>query len=240
MFQLLLVTLMSMIGWVRPTTTPFSHIPAPTTSALPHIPRPCCTHSVFQAVLGEIGGVYVSNASQAIPIDGWNKLFYDYDRKLMALEAHDRSLGRYQTVNIVMDFNTKKQYITDNGRCTIVDIHEEMQHPCVPGSATYLGSSYFGYGEERVEFVSWEFPTRSSDVMVKLTVSSRNCIPITEAMYGTLRGVKTAVSYSFAEFQPSIQDYGVFAIPKHCQNKQTKKTPMARHSIEGIRTFQPN
>lgn len=59
---------------------------------------------------------------------------------------------------------------------------------CLQGSATYLGSSYFGYGEERVEFVSWEFPTRSSDVMVKLTVSSRNCIPITEAMYGTLRG----------------------------------------------------
>ncbi|ESO84142.1 hypothetical protein LOTGIDRAFT_155467 [Lottia gigantea] len=193
---------------------------------------PCCTSNAFETVLSEAGGIYVSNAT-TVPIDVWNKMYYDFNRKMMTLETHTRlSTGYYKQIKIIMDFRQQLEFAIEKGNCTVIPVKESMQKPCIPKNATYLGSNSIGYADEAIEFTSWEFETPNSDVSTKLTVSSKGCVPLTQSMYvnrgmclHTTPNNKTAVSYTFANFKPMITNDAVFQIPANCQQVHSHIAP---------------
>ncbi|KAK6170579.1 hypothetical protein SNE40_018941 [Patella caerulea] len=202
--------------------------------------EPCCTSNKFETVLAEAGGIYVSNTT-TVPIDVWNEMYYDYDRKMMALETHTRLPGgQYKLITVIMDFRQQLEFAIDGDNCTVIQVKEGMQRPCIPNTALYLGTSSIGYGEEVIKFTSWEFKTPESDVSTKLTVTAKDCVPLTQSMYGTVRGYKTAVSYTYANFKPRITDDSVFDVPSKCQQvySHVHDTKLAgRTALDGIKAI---
>jgi len=181
-------------------------------------PQPCCIGHQFTAILGEWG---VLNDGHLIRLQGTVMMTADYDAKLMlrqgSMKRSDQDTASESTV--LQDYNTNTQYVTSaNGDCVSMPIPPSMPliGPCIAANATLFTRINFGSGHDTLEVIVWEFKIPDDvggSVDVKLAVSADNCTPVLEERFGLLSGHEGDITYVFANFQPSISDRSLLAIP---------------------------
>ncbi|KAK7111508.1 uncharacterized protein [Littorina saxatilis] len=199
-------------------------------------PKRCCISHQFTATLGEVGQAV--KMGQGVPVDGFNFLTYDYDAKVMTVEAHLKNFvtGNMTTTSVVIDYNAAKQYIkTEDGKCFYSPAPPTMREPCIPANATFFGQVVFGSSSDNLKANVWEFtPSTQPGTTAKLAVSVSDCTPIVQATYGDMQGADTEVTYFFTDFQPTIADRSPLTIPLNCMPLPTaspNNPPVGRRSI---------
>ncbi|KAK6169979.1 hypothetical protein SNE40_018483 [Patella caerulea] len=150
----------------------------------------------------------------------YNVMSEDFDAKLIGINTLVFNPGQSSVPTghrQVQDFNTKKQYsITPQG-CNVSDIVFDLQGPCVPDNAEYLGSNYFGYGVGSLKYDAYRFTLEKTDANITVIFTQGDCIPVLEGVSGVINGVAVDSTYTFTTYEKEIQDRSIFNIPSSCQ-----------------------
>ncbi|KAK3794394.1 hypothetical protein RRG08_061061 [Elysia crispata] len=172
-------------------------------------PKKCCLDRQFTVAIGEIGGKSYPITGNSVFMDGVTYVAYDFYKGMIGSETHMKQPdGSDKVTKSLLDYNTNRLYLTENGVCTILNITEPLEDPCLPDSATYMGSAMFGYGTESLEVNTWEFERASgnSKVLIRRSYTKTTCVPVVEAYYGTVDGASTEVTHFFVNFKPGVDN----------------------------------
>ncbi|RUS74907.1 hypothetical protein EGW08_017323 [Elysia chlorotica] len=172
-------------------------------------PKKCCLDRQFSVSIGEIGGKAYPITGNSVFLDGVTYLAYDFYKQMIGAESHMRQPdGSDKVTRTLLDYNTMRMYVDDSGVCSILNITEPMEDPCVPANATYMGEVRFGYGTASLEVNTWEFERASgnSRILVRRSYTKTSCVPVIETYYGTVDGASTDVSHFFVNFKPGIDN----------------------------------
>ncbi|KAK3089256.1 hypothetical protein FSP39_002141 [Pinctada imbricata] len=155
-------------------------------------PTPCCTGHQFQAALHEIGGYIDPKSGVPTPTDYEAQIYYDYDVKML---RSDRSVrnddGTVDTTKVIMDY----KHVTNS---------------------TYTGRQMFGSGKNAVFGDSYRIDLMATkNITMKISVSTDDCTPLYQSVYGAPGGVISEVSYYFTNVQRKLPS-DAFNIPPNC------------------------
>ncbi|KAK6169978.1 hypothetical protein SNE40_018482 [Patella caerulea] len=170
----------------------------------------CCVHTEFSAVMAE-PSLIAKGTRQ------FTKLAEDFEAKLLATHTFNFVPGTSSTPlrRVVQDFNKLKQYTIYGNTCTVKNIEYEMQGPCIPDDAVVLGSSNMGFELDSIDITSysWSFANQNATLVMIFT---DDCVPLVQAIGGTLNGAPVDTTYVFTQYSNTIADRSIFDIPANC------------------------
>jgi len=175
-------------------------------------PAKCCVDRQFTVMVAALSGTYYPITGNAEVEDSYTYVAYDFYSKKVGYEYHLKVPGGNETVTrSIMDYTGGKIYTQlQDGNCYITDLKEQMEEPCVPADATYLGESTIGYGKESLIVKTWEYVEPGTDVMRRRTFTKDGCVPFASGYYGTVdKTPKNGVEF-FTGYKPGIADDTIF------------------------------
>ncbi|XP_064595055.1 uncharacterized protein LOC135461761 [Liolophura sinensis] len=150
-----------------------------------------------------------------------NFLSSDYTNKKMAIVSLTDEGGEHRWGKTIYDFANKKQYVISEDKCTVYPVTFKMTSPCIPASATYLGSSYLG-GSSRISFDSWSYMLPEYMSNITISVSQDDCTPLVEEVKSQKGNFQSIMIGAFASFTLGIKDPNVFVPPPSCKEDNFK------------------
>ncbi|XP_038059977.1 uncharacterized protein LOC119730973 [Patiria miniata] len=190
--------------------------------------KKCCYPSQFEGSLGSITA-QVQAGQGTTQTDG---LQYAYDftnGRVGAITSKD-DMGVMTKYQYIYDFSKKRQYniqvSPDISVCISGPLNGTVPH-CVPASATYLGSSYYGDHKLTVDFFQYfESMGPSNYANVTMTVSQGDCVPFSVVTEGMNNAVPTLGIHGYVNYTSGISDPSkYFAVPSFCAQQSNHKTP---------------
>ncbi|XP_046569607.1 uncharacterized protein LOC124277931 [Haliotis rubra] len=182
-------------------------------------PKTCCISRQFEAKLGETGGAIYTSYGVEVPalLDSDNVMHYDYYNRTIVMEVNTHNPDNTTTyTRIIQDYNTGIQHVFGSGMCTTSTIRRGFREPCIPDNATFVGSSYIGYGVNKITFNNWQFQEPDTSNDLRLVVTSVGCVPVLEAVFGIVNNAPSELVFVFNNFSPGIRTPDLFVLPSLC------------------------
>ncbi|XP_022102236.1 development-specific protein LVN1.2-like [Acanthaster planci] len=195
----------------------------------------CCWPDVFEvdavttvgSALGGKGTVSKENLHLA----------YDYPKRRLAEVTYKMVAGQRTEFRILLEYNTEVEYTIQSSpvvsTCTKASLPPQSKMPhCIPDTASFLGSSYFGYKKLNVDF--FQFYMAQSMGNVTEVVSKGDCIPVsttTVVPIAQLIANIGYVNYTHGIINPTKY----FNIPTYCPKTPTDELEMAEVTPRLIR-----
>ncbi|XP_038059991.1 uncharacterized protein LOC119730982 isoform X2 [Patiria miniata] len=166
--------------------------------------------------------------------EGW-QYAYDYTNGRMATINYRESQGQMIKYQDIYLYSKGVAYIVEIGPgftiCQQISINGTLPH-CIPSSATYLGSSYYGDHKLNVDFFKFfESMSSSTYANITMTVSQGDCIPFSVVEEGMFDGVPKLRIRGYVNYTSGISDPSkYFTVPSGCppSNRETlnmRKSP---------------
>ncbi|KAK6170585.1 hypothetical protein SNE40_018944 [Patella caerulea] len=142
---------------------------------------PCCIDREFEADTGVVGSTYRKGIFS--PYEGHNMITYDSHNKMVSVKLTIDGQAHRDHIQILMDYNSKREYIITNGKCTVSELNTPITDPCIPANATYLRSPIYGYGSNTLEADTWEYFSPATGALNRFSVTKDSCVPLVLAQY---------------------------------------------------------
>lgn len=177
--------------------------------------KPCCGPTKWTANIVQTIGEYNRDLDAASVGYGNTTIYYDYDNKQMAFKQillnrtdHDRITHKW----IIFKYNLGKRFVIMNQTCTSSTIREEMEKPCIPDDAAFLGSHAYP-GNLKVNV--WLIENKNIGGARRLSVTEKMCMRTTMARItgGPDYILDTGI---YQNVTSGISDPSVFVVPSFC------------------------
>ncbi|KAK6170583.1 hypothetical protein SNE40_018943 [Patella caerulea] len=187
---------------------------------------PCCIDREFEADTGVIGSSIRKDVFH--PIEGFNTMSYDSHNQMVNIQVTVVVNGNLFQNKILMNYNTKREYVIRNGHCTVYELNAPIRDPCIPADATYLRSPIYGYGSNTLEADTWEYVSPVTGAFDRFSVTKDSCIPLVLAQYNpnaplSDNTTQTDLVLIYSNFRVGIKDRKVFSVPESCANQPLQK-----------------
>ncbi len=185
----------------------------------------CCTPKQWEGFQIASGG-YVGRLGRPGEKNGYYQVSYDATNKKVAVSGNFTRRDKVRPFKTIYDFKEDNSIdgrghliFPEEETCTSFPLRKEFREACIPDTATYGGSSYFGVGENMLNVKAYEVKRegRGADVSAVVFVTSDGCVPVVENVWGSVRRVSFFGSVNFLQLTAGIQDPAVFSPPEYCE-----------------------
>ncbi|XP_064595528.1 ependymin-related protein 1-like [Liolophura sinensis] len=186
---------------------------------------PCCFPAQWEAFAGILEGYYLPSTDTPGEVEGYDWVSYDYvNKRLMSnlslVTDNDTPIRGV----VIIDFKKGRRYDIFGNNCTSKIYKGDIPKNCVPDNANSTGPSYFGAGNNKLVFNSFQF--LYNNLPVFMTFTQRDCIPVSETVIGGIApGIKGFVGITYTGLTVGIKDPRVFEPPKDCYHSNEEAQP---------------
>ena len=108
----------------------------------------------------------------------------------------------------------------DKSKCYKMKTKSPMQQYCIPKNAKHTTELVFGAADDTLKGESWQFNIDNSAMkgQVATTVTTKDCIPIGELIFGKANNVGFMANIGFFNTTLNIRDPSVFKVPASCDD----------------------
>ncbi|BFZ17871.1 hypothetical protein BsWGS_20910 [Bradybaena similaris] len=183
----------------------------------------CCTPDQWEGVQTAFGG-YASTirpSSGIISMD--SAISYDAKNNRSASFITGSGRGEEFKLKLLTIYDNKsgagKLYVMDYIKdvCNTVILRTPFRRSCVPAEAKPVVNFSLGYAPA-IKAVGYQIPGKEVQTFLSVQdLGNNQCVPVSEALYGTVRQVNIVETVAFINITSGIKNETVFDIPEKCQ-----------------------
>ncbi|KAK6185406.1 hypothetical protein SNE40_007649 [Patella caerulea] len=194
-------------------------------SNAPSVNCGCCTPEQWEGTEGLLGGYYrwfrpslISSGSR-VAYDGMGK-------RVAAVSSVQTKRGRF-LVRVIENFSEGTLYMINLSRkkCRKLPLEREFRKACIPDRAKLMSESYIGAGDNTLGISGYALRIDNKKKRALLdafvTVTTEGCIPVSETLTGSVRGVSFLDIIGYVNVTAGIEDEKVFDPPSYCDDEPT-------------------
>ncbi|XP_038058917.1 uncharacterized protein LOC119730200 [Patiria miniata] len=199
--------------------------------------KQCCYPIQFEGSWGSI--IAQVQAGQAMTQTYGFQFAYDYTNRRLGAITYKEDLGVMTKFQYIFEYSQGVEYDIQVkpqiSSCVKRTLNATIAH-CIPASATYLGSSYYGDHKLNVDFFQYFRSMGPSNYAnVTVTVSQGDCIPFSVVNEGKSNGVPTLEIRGYVNYTSGISDPSkYFTVPSVCQSSNHETPKMQTSPFDKI------
>ncbi|CAC5373573.1 unnamed protein product [Mytilus coruscus] len=138
------------------------------------------------------------------------QMAFDVKGKRKSMLGEGRTNGIPLKTHEIDDYAAGKKYTLTNGKCVITVLKTEMIY-CIPSDAKLLMSTFFGYGDMKIDIDMYLFSYNGANTTMSVTKDS--CVPVSQHIVFP----NVFIDLGYMGMTSGIRNTTVFNIPKPCQ-----------------------